>query len=111
MISVRLAAFATLSCSFCLAFQDGPIVPRIVQRARHATITKPETRPVADLRIDVPLVLIPVHVTTPLGASVTTLHRNNFHLFENGVEQNITQFARDDAPISSAGRRIDHRIA
>lgn len=44
--------------------------------------------------------LIPVHVTTPSGASVTTLHKEDFHLFEDNVEQKIAHFTREDAPIS-----------
>ncbi|MGH9558760.1 MAG: VWA domain-containing protein [Bryobacteraceae bacterium] len=93
---LRLAALWILSGSLCFAFQAGPIAPR----ARRASISRPERLPAADLRVDVPLVLIPVHVTTPLGASVTDLRPQNFHLFEDGVEQRITQFAREDAPIS-----------
>lgn len=56
--------------------------------------------PRADLRVDVPLVLIPVHVTTPLGTSVTTLKQENFRLFEDNVEQTIRAFAQEDAPVS-----------
>ena len=85
---------ATSTLLLCtLAFQfpyDGPIAPRL----------RPETRPVADLRVDVPLALIPVHVTTALGASVTNLKQENFRIFEDGVEQKITNFSSEDAPVS-----------
>ncbi len=56
--------------------------------------------PRADLRIDVPLVLIPVHVTSLDGESVTWLKKENFRLFEDGVEQKIVNFANEDAPVS-----------
>src|SRR6266446_4363382 len=56
--------------------------------------------PRSDLQVDVPLVLIPAHVSTPLGAPVTNLARENFRLFEDGVEQTITHFASEDAPVS-----------
>ena len=46
------------------------------------------------------LVVIPVHVTTPLGATVTNLARENFQLFEEDAPQTITLFANDDAPMS-----------
>jgi VWFA-related protein len=59
---------------------------------------KMTTRP--DLRVDVPLVLIPAHVSTPLGTPVNSLTRENFRLFEDGVEQKITHFANEDAPVS-----------
>jgi Ca-activated chloride channel family protein len=56
--------------------------------------------PPAMLRVDSSLVLIPAHVTTHDGTSVTDLARENFQLFEDGVEQPITHFSQDDAPIS-----------
>ncbi len=80
-----------VSLAFQGSFQyDGPITPRI----------RPEALSAADLRVDVPLVLIPVHVTTPLGATVTNLSGENFHLFEDGVEQRIIHFGSEDAPLS-----------
>src|SRR5712692_1436540 len=59
-----------------------------------------KTGPRPDLRVDVPLVLIPAQVTTSLGASVTSLNQENFRLFEDGAEQKITHFASEDAPLS-----------
>lgn len=56
--------------------------------------------PPPDLRVDSSLVLIPVHVTTPGGAAVATLSKDSFQLFEDGVEQKITLFAKEDAPLS-----------
>lgn len=56
--------------------------------------------PRADLRIDVPLVLIPVHVTSPIGVSITGLKKESFRLFEDGVEQKVVTFANEDAPVS-----------
>jgi Ca-activated chloride channel homolog len=94
--SVLLAVFA---------FQNvGPIEPRAHVSA--AVNTEAIPRPdydaglSVDLRVDVPLVLIPVHVTNPLGASVTNLTAASFRLFEDGVEQKITHFSAEDAPLS-----------
>jgi Ca-activated chloride channel family protein len=56
--------------------------------------------PSPDLRIDVPLVLVPVHVTTVAGRSVTNLTKQNFALLEDNVEQNIVSFSCEDAPVS-----------
>src|SRR5258707_520512 len=93
--------------SGALAFQlEDPSGPSPDSRAamtshlKRAAILEPRDMPHADMRVDVPLVLIPVHVTTPLGASVTTLKQENFRLFEDNVEQRISQFASEDAPIS-----------
>ena len=54
----------------------------------------------AKLRVNSSLVLIPAHVTTVAGASVTDLKKEDFVLLEDGVPQNITHFANDDAPVS-----------
>jgi Ca-activated chloride channel homolog len=88
---------ATSVLFLVFAFQTaGPIElhPHVAATARAGAI------PRADLSVDVPLVLIPVHVTTPLGASVTNLAKSSFHLFEDGIEQKISHFASDDAPLS-----------
>jgi Ca-activated chloride channel family protein len=52
------------------------------------------------LRIDSALVEIPVHVTKRDGSAVTSLMKDNFHVFEDGVEQRIHYFTQDDAPLS-----------
>jgi Ca-activated chloride channel family protein len=70
----------------------------IVPRAR-PTAEAADTH-AASIRVDSSLVLIPVHVTTPLGATVTNLARENFQLFEENTPQAITLFANDDAPMS-----------
>lgn len=54
----------------------------------------------ARLRVDSSLVLVPVHVTTPLGVSVPDLKKTDFQVFEDNMEQEITHFAKDDAPVS-----------
>ena len=82
--------------SVCLAFQ-ATITPRPSPRA--ATQPQPnERQPV--LRSDSSLVVIPTHVTTDAGSSVTSLSRENFHLTEDNVEQPIVHFDQDDAPVS-----------
>src|SRR5260370_19429048 len=84
-------------CSAAFAFErEVEIVPRAKPKAAAEIANSPR----ADLGVDVPLVLIPVNVTTPLGSSVTSLTKENFRLFEDGVEQRITHFASEDAPVS-----------
>ncbi|MDQ6706231.1 MAG: VWA domain-containing protein, partial [Acidobacteriota bacterium] len=58
------------------------------------------TEPV--LRVDSALVLIPAHVTSATGTSITTLNKDNFRLIDDGIEQSIVHFAQDDAPVSIA---------
>ena len=51
-------------------------------------------------RADSTLVLVPVSVTDPGNRYVLGLGRENFHLLEDGVEQNINHFSNEDAPLS-----------
>jgi len=55
-----------------------------------------------DLRVDVPLVLVNANVTNGLGVPVQGLSQDQFHVFENGVEQKITHFSTEDAPTAIA---------
>ncbi len=54
----------------------------------------------ADLRVNKTLVLINVTVTDPLNRFVTGLEKEHFRLFEDKIEQEITEFSSEDAPIS-----------
>jgi Ca-activated chloride channel homolog len=104
-----------LSCAIAfipalLGAQQGPISPR-EKAADRLTPT-----PKATLRVDSTLVLIPVTVTDPMNRFVTGLDRDNFKLFEDKKEQEISQFSSEDAPLSigvifdcsgSMGRKLD----
>jgi VWFA-related protein len=59
-----------------------------------------EDKPTGILRVDTNLVLIPVTVNDPLNRPVTGLEKENFRLFDERVEQTITQFAMDDEPVA-----------
>ena len=56
--------------------------------------------PRVDLRVDSTLVLIPVTVTDPMNRFVTGLEKEHFRLQEDNVDQAITHFASEDAPLS-----------
>jgi len=86
--------FCSLGPSQTFSSDDRVTIPTRV-------IAKPTTELLAaHLRVDTSLVLVPVHVTTRLGISVTDLNKTNFQIFEDNVEQTITHFAMDDAPLS-----------
>jgi VWFA-related protein len=61
---------------------------------------KADTAPSANIRVDTSLVLVPVTVNDPLNRPVSGLERENFRVFEDKVEQKITQFAMDDEPVA-----------
>jgi len=96
-------AFAGVAC--CVAIVDGiawaddsdvtvSIKPRLSRRSDQLKADR------AVIRLDVNLVLIPVTVTDPYERPVRGLRKENFRLFEDTTEQNISQFFSDDSPIS-----------
>src|SRR5271154_6308648 len=96
VLILLLVQFCCISTALA---QNGPMVS-IGPGVRSEPVANYAAYPHADLRVDVPLILIPVHVTTPLGTSVTDLRQENFRVFEDGVEQPLTSFAKEDAPVS-----------
>ena len=70
------------------------IEPRIAAGARAAKT------PPAILRSDVNVVLVPVIVTDSLDRPITTLPAERFRVLEDGVEQKIAYFGRDEGPVS-----------
>jgi Ca-activated chloride channel homolog len=54
----------------------------------------------ASLRVETTLVVIPVTVTDASNRFVLGLEKQNFTLFEDGIEQKVKQFAGEDAPLS-----------
>ena len=53
-----------------------------------------------NLRVDTTLVQIPVAVTDSVNRFVLGLEKQDFHLSEDGVEQNVVHFSGEDAPLS-----------
>ena len=89
---------------------QGPVTPR----PKPADRTEPA--PKANIRVESNLVLIPVTVTDPLNRFVTGLERENFKVFEDKKEQEISSFSSEDAPLSigvifdcsgSMGRKLE----
>lgn len=52
------------------------------------------------IRIDTSLVMVPVSVVDRSGRYIPTLRRQDFHIFEDGVEQKIAYFATTDQPFT-----------
>jgi len=76
-----------------------PVVS-IIPRSRPEISVSSRDVPDVHLRVDASLVLVPLHAATLLGTSVTNLEEANFRVFEDGVEQKITYFTKEDAPLS-----------
>src|SRR5580658_6770654 len=93
---------SAVPCAF--AFQDfsssaGPVLEPRIKIEPHAANVQANLPP-ASLRMDVSTVLVPAHVTNVKGAPVTGLFKENFHIFEDGVERPITYFGSEDTPVS-----------
>src|SRR4051794_25353311 len=71
--------------------------PRLATRSR---APDPRRQPSANLRADVKLVLVPVSVTDAVDRPIIGLPKESFRVLEDGVEQTITSFAREEAPLS-----------
>ena len=98
--------------SFCALFLI-LILSALAVRPVHAQVTGP-TKPVTppdssttngstkplQIKVDVDLALVNVTVTDPFDRLVTGLEKENFHVFEDGVEQEIVNFSSEDVPIS-----------
>jgi Ca-activated chloride channel family protein len=95
-------AVAFLACSPCWAFQASGVdtAVSILPRLRPAVSTGQTILPKADIRVDTALVLVPAQVTNVFGTPITDLHKGDFKVFEDGVEQPITNFSFEDAPLS-----------
>jgi Ca-activated chloride channel homolog len=72
--------------------------PTFGQETAGAKASEPDTA--LNLRVDTTLVLIPAAVTDSLNRFVLGLQKDDFHLLEDNVEQNVAHFSGEDAPLS-----------
>jgi len=77
-----------------------PFFPQVSIQPRPKPAPREEATQQPTLRVDTSLVLIPVTVNDPLNRPVTGLERENFRLYDNRTQQQITTFAMDDAPVA-----------
>jgi len=73
---------------------------RVSIQPRAPSLIKSTTAVPANLRVDVKVVLVPVSVTDALNRPITTLPVERFHVMEDGVEQKIAFFSREEGPVS-----------
>jgi VWFA-related protein len=62
---------------------------------------KTEGMPDYSIHVDVPLVTVPVLVTTKDGQFIPNLKKENFRIFEDGTQQTINDFKVEEAPITA----------
>ena len=69
-----------------------------IEARNHGAASERGPRP--NIRVDAPLVLIPVTVCDPLNRPVTGLEKEHFRVFDNKVEQTLTHFSMEDEPLA-----------
>ena len=79
-----------VSAASALLGQEGKPAPRPPSQDDTGTVFRTDTR----------LVVLPTTVVDKNGHLVTTLPREAFTVLENGVQQQIKQFKREDVPVS-----------
>jgi VWFA-related protein len=62
---------------------------------------KVEGMPDYSIHVDVPLVTVPVLVTTKDGQFIPNLKKENFRIYEDGNLQNINDFKIEEAPVTA----------
>lgn len=89
-------ALSALIASGASAAAQEPVVtitPRTIQR-NHGSTFRP------NLKVDAPMVLVPVTVTDSTDRPVTDLAPESFRVFDDNVEQKIVGLHREDGPVS-----------
>jgi VWFA-related protein len=81
---------AAVSAAVALLGQQGNPAPKPSAQDETGTVFRADTR----------LVVLPTTVVDKSGHLVTTLPREAFTVLENGVQQQIKQFKREDVPVS-----------
>ncbi len=94
-----LAILATSSifgaCVLCQEPSSVNIVPRVRPSAMRSLARRP-----ASIRFNVQMVLIPTTVTDLGDRPIMGLQKEDFHLFDDSVEQRIESFTVDQTPVS-----------
>ena len=70
----------------------------ITPRPKPVLPEEPKIKPT--IRINTNMVLVPVTVCNPYNQPVTGLEKEHFKIFDDKVEQTITQFSMDDEPVA-----------
>lgn len=91
---------------FCIGLPGGPHAVRAAAQEIPVGPAPPlpqETQKIKKgdaLKIQTEMTLVGATVTDPLGRIVTGLEREDFRVFEDGAEQEVTWFSSQDVPVS-----------
>ena len=97
---ICVAGMSVATFGPCASGQEARVSIEARDKARGSADRSLAAASAANIRVQSDLVLIPVTVTDSLNRFVTGLDKDHFKLYEDKVEQVITHFAAEDAPIS-----------
>jgi Ca-activated chloride channel family protein len=114
IVRCRLLLFPVFCAALLVCSWQSHSTRATAQSIPSATASQPGGD--VNIRVNTTLVLIPVTITDSLNRFVLGLDKQDFRVFEDGAEQNVKQFAGEDAPLSigllvdtsgSMGSKID----
>ncbi len=103
LLSLCLAVMGPLSFIAAVAIPHAKAqeeIPDVSIKSRLAAGLDMTRRRSVAIRSEVKLVQIPITVTDLFERPLLGLHKDNFRVFDDGVEQNIFQFFSEEAPVS-----------
>ena len=87
---------------------QGDVGPYAIPKKKEEPPPPPPTKPKKiegmpdySIQVTVPLVEVPVMVTTKDGQFISSLKKDNFKVYEDGVQQSISNFNISEAPITA----------
>lgn len=87
---------------------QGDVGPYAIPKKKEEPPPPPPTKPKKiegmpdySIQVNVPLVEVPVMVTTKDGQFISNLKQDNFKVYEDGVQQKISNFTISQAPITA----------
>ncbi len=95
-LAAKFPSLAFLMLAVCSGASAQATAPTVRSKAAG---TAPS---VATFKVDVDLVLVEVGVHDEHGRAVGNLQKEDFHIFEDGVEQQIRAFSHEDLPLAVA---------
>lgn len=100
--SVRASWFAIVLPLFLVVLGANSLWAQDAQNGpqKQGVLNPQRIRKGKPLKTDTELTLVNVTVTDPYGRLVTGLERENFRVFEDGVEQEAMTFSSEDVPVS-----------
>lgn len=94
-----LLSLRSLVLAACAVF-GFPALAQVAGPMTHSGSPEEARSSANTIRTEVSLALVNVTVTDPLGRQVTGLEKENFRVFEDGVEQEIVTLSSEDVPVS-----------